>query len=605
MRTGYRPLERAKTTAAPWPEGPGPNCPIRYTIDPDRNRRDNCVRAIQAIRIELAKADGPTTGSAMGAMAGDPVRFSGATNAFSYPGGPRKRYLERALERSLTWLEQWHKENDRLSWFYSTLRIGLRDANYAPKFQAFHADEALLRFLRAPNQVGKSYAAAAEVLFYASGKHPWKEIDAKWVDPLIEKTILVVTGSDKNREGVFKALWALCPIDAIDWISTHYDTRNMWGVRNPCIVFPKTNTKIIFRSSNQDTDSLNSLTADGIWIDEPPKAGTIDEIRRAGLARTAWVIMSFTPIGEEGEDFTWLRDYVEGDAEYRETHGESGVGPRGKWKQHVIGIPDCPWFAPEELESRRDAYREEQTPQRLFGEWEGVTKNRAFTYYKETGTDRSTVDRWLRLVQEDADEWMFAVGIDHGEGAFTQVAVLIAYRMYDPSSTAVIIDEYVSKKKTTSTDDAEGILEMLHRNSLSVEEVTFWVGDINTGGKEVRGEKLNKLLSKAIGELSGEAAPYIRKPNKYPGSVETEERRVNQAFKERRLKIHSRCKVLSRSFRHYVADGSKKDKALKHALDALRYATQVILDRMGCAMVYSRTYAGRSQNDRFGKAMAA
>ena len=542
------PSEEA--TAASWPKKPGPNCPIEYTVNPDREGRDNCVRALR----ELAKL----------------------------PSSPE---IEELKTRGLAWLDQWHRENDRLAWNYTTLRYGLSNPDYAPKFQAFHEDYRPLRFLRAPNQVGKSYAAAAEVYFYATGRHPWRTLPGKWSNPGIAKTILIVTGSDQNREGVFQALWNLCPIDQVDWIHTVYDTRNMWGKHNPIIVFKHTNTKIIFRASNQDTDSLNSLTVDGIWIDEPPKAGTIDEIRRAGLARRAWVIMSFTPVGALGEDFTWLRDYVEGDEDYRDT----GIGqpPRGQWQQYVIGIPDCPWFSPEELEIRRETYTEEQTPQRLYGEWDSAVIDRAFTHYRETGDLKTVLDRWHRETHPSPERVQYAVGIDHGEKAQTQVAVLIAYTTND-TLPAVILAEYVSKQKTTAAEDAVGIVEMLASVGLRPSHVTLWVGDINTGGKEAKGESLNRLLQRALPSPGG----HIRIPNKYPGSVETEERRMNAAFKERRLLIHSRCKILMQSFRRYRGDGSPADKKLKHSLDAARYALQTVLDRMQVCMLYSHEYAG-------------
>ena len=559
-RQGFR-IPASDTARQASAEGPGPNCPIRYTVDPDRGRRDACVEALRLLR-RSGKVD-PAT-----------------------------------VQRTLDWLQQWHKENDRLSWFYTTLRFGLGDPTYAPLFQAFHKDLSQYRFLIAPNQVGKSYAAIAEVLFFAISKHPWREIDAKWGDPSIEKTILIVTGSEKNRDGIYQALWALAPISDIDWVSTHYDRRNMWGVRNPVIVIPATNTKIIFRSSNQDTDSLNSLTADLILIDEPPAEGTVDEIRRAGTARNAPVIMSFTPVGEEGEDFSWLRDYVEGDEEYRLTEGRSGSGPRSAWSKHKLGIPDCPWFDPEELEKRRTMYREEQTPQRLFGEWEGAATNRAFTHFKESGVERTVTDTWKLALATSPEKLKFAVGLDHGEKAATQVAVLVAFDMDSEDGICVVLDEYVSRTKTTCEEDARGIRDMLAKYDLQPEDISLWIGDINTAGKEAHGEKLNMILGRALGV-------HIRIPYKYNGSVATEERRMNHAFKAKKLVVHSRCRTVTKSLRHYKGDGCEADKKLKHSLDALRYIMQNVLDKMRVAMVYSREYTGKKGTIRFREREAA
>ena len=531
-------------SVTPAGKGPGPHCPILYTVTPTVEAKDQCVAALRAL------------GNCSGAEA------------------------DKARQAAMKWLAQWYKEHNRLLWFYTTLRKGLHDATYAPKFQAFHRDPAQLRFLRAPNQVGKSYAAGADTLMYATGKHAWKPIPAKWGNPQIEKTILIVTGSDKNREGVYKALWNLAPIDEINWQDTHYDNRNLWGVRNPVILFHRTNTKIIFRSSNQDTDSLNSLTADGIWIDEPPDKRTINEIRRAGAARDAWITMSFTPVGEMGEDFTWLRLYVEGDEEHE---------PVGAWSQHVIGIPDCPWFNEEELSRRRSMYTAEDIPQRLYGEWDAAAIDREFTHFSEKDC---VTDTWTIATDTAPEQLRFAVTLDHGEKARTQTAVFSAYRKGAPM---VVFDEYVSQRRTTIEEDAQAIMRILRSYGLTVQQVGLWVGDINTGGKQAKGEKLNLLLARELARCSGAVLPEpVRAPKKYPGSVETEERRINQAFGERAILIHARCKNLIRSLRYYRGDGSRKDADLKHILDGFRYGAQVILNHLGVCMLYNPHYSGRA-----------
>ena len=529
-------------------QGPGPNCPIQYTVSPSEEERDKCIRALELLDLlppeERAKA--------------------------------RRSLLE--------WLDRWYDENNRLPWRYYTLRYGLHSPRYAAKFQAFHADGAQLRFIRAPNQVGKSWAAAAEIWFWATAKHPWQEIPEKWANPRQEKTILIVTGSDKNREGVYKALWALCPINELDWELTHYDSRNLWGVRNPVIIVPRTNVKVIFRSSNQDTDSLNSLTADFIWIDEPPERGTIDEIRRAGLAKRAPIVMTFTPVGEEGEDFTWLRHYVEGDK-------DAGIAPVGNWSQHQVAIPDCPWFDPEEQNERIGAIRPEQVPQRIYGEWEGIAIDRAFSHFD----DRCTYGGSPIIGLPRAD-WRFVVSMDHGEKAETEVGVLLAYASEQP---VYVLGEYISKTKTSAADDAHGLLELFAHVGIQPAEIALFVGDINSAGKEGRGASINRLIALALQEQAGLTyQPVFRIPKKYPGSVETEEKRINMAFQQKLLVVHRSAQRLIRSLRHYQGKGTKQDRNHKHAIDALRYGTQEIFNRLGYAKLYSSEYSGRVRHMR-------
>lgn len=545
---GGRP--RARVRATELLLGPGPNCPMVYTVAPEPEHRDRCLKALAKLR------SAPQTASTVSAIA--------------------------AAEQ---WLAKWYKEHDRLTWYYKTHQ-NLKDPSYAPAFAAIHRDTSDLLFLRGPNQVGKSYVGVAHCFYYARAKHPWRKISSKWADPTVAKTILIVTGSDKNREGVFQALWNLCPVDDIDWVSTHYDSRNGWGVRNPVIFFPRTNVKIIFRSSNQDTDSLNSLTADGIWIDEPPKAGTIDEIRRAGVARGAWVLITCTPVGELGEDFTWLKHYVEGDP-------DTGTAPRGNWSLHSVTIPDCPWFSVEELEKRKDIYSEEQTPQRLFGEWESAPVARSFTHFKESGPESRLLLRWAPELYPKPQNLRYCLCLDHGEKAETQAIVLLAWDETDPEGWIVVLGEWISRAKTTALDDAAGALGLIMECGICPEQLVFIVGDINSGGKEAQGEPQNKLFYNAFADLcKGRLTAALLKPNKYSKSVEIEERRVNTAFKLLRLYVHARCKNALRSFRYYRSSNSVVDKKYKHVLDAVRYGLQIVLDRCRVAVLQSK-YRGR------------
>jgi len=342
--TGFR---REKTRQTALAQGPGPNCPVRYSVDPSRDARDDCVSALRKLK-----------------------------------DSPAAKFNTVAIRAAEKWLTQWNNEHNRL-FNYTTLAKGLRDATYAPKFQAFHADISKLKFVRGPNQFGKTFLCAAEIWFYFQAKHPWLELLAFWADPNIKKTILIVTGSDQNREGVYNALWETCPVDEVDWVNTHYDKRNKWGKQDPKIISKHTNVEVIFRASNQDVSSLQGFTVHVMWIDEPPQQDTVDELRRSTVAKDAICLMSFTPVGEAGQDFTWLRNYVEGDEEYRNSGGTSGEPPIGDWSQHHITIDDCPWFSTDEVEKRRRAYRKEQIPQRLYGEWEGATIGARFGHFNE------------------------------------------------------------------------------------------------------------------------------------------------------------------------------------------------------------------------------
>jgi len=124
------------------------------------------------------------------------------------------------------------------------------------------------------------------------------------------------------------------------------------------------------------------------------------------------------------------------------------------------------------------------------------------------------------------------------------------------------------------------------------------VGDVNSGGKEARGEKQNILLQNALIMKTGALRFGIQIPNKYQGSVETEEKRIDEAFKEDHLFVSDKCRSLLMSLRHYRGTTDKQDKKYKHILDALRYILQNIFDRYGICVLYSHKYQGKAQRMR-------
>ena len=131
------------------------------------------------------------------------------------------------------------------------------------------------------------------------------------------------------------------------------------------------------------------------------------------------------------------------------------------------------------------------------------------------------------------------VGIDHGEHAGSQVAVLAAWN----AQGIWILDETVSEASTTPTQDAHAIRRMLLENGLDVHLVDTWVGDVNSAGSVDLGEKL-----------------------------------LNAGFLRRQVKVHPQCEAVIKGLRH--ARGGRADEDLKHALDAMRYVTYAPLTAM-------------------------
>jgi hypothetical protein len=188
------------------------------------------------------------------------------------------------------------------------------------------------------------------------------------------------------------------------------------------------------------------------------------------------------------------------------------------WTQYVAPLShaNCPWYGVEQVDEWLTEARAfpDSYEQRINGAWEGTTQSRTFT-----GFDSSC------LITEDDPQpkgCKIGVGLDHGEHAGSQVAVLVAWN----ASGIWVLDEAVSKSATTPAQDAVAIREMLLANGLDVHMVDAWIGDVNSVGKLGAGYKVNEILGLALAREAGHARQgfKINTPQKGAGSVDIGEK---------------------------------------------------------------------------------
>lgn len=315
------------------------------------------------------------------------------------------------------------------------------------------------------------------------------------------------------------------------------------------------------RTYEQKPDQHAGGDMDGILCDEPPPALIWAECLRRVFSRRGFLWLTFTPLGRE---VTWLRKVIEAEG--------------SEWREYVVGMSreNCPWYSQEQVDkwinevrtTMPDAY--EQT---INGAWEGPTGARAFSGYD------SAVHFGVDTMIPSGAKW--GVGVDHGEGAGKQVAILVAWTGHGTAAKLWVVDEAVSKGVTTPADDARNIRDMLIRNRLDVSDVTRWRGDINTAGKGAAGRSCNEMLAEELVKQARlrRLAHEFEGAEKGNDSVRNGERLVNAAMLQGRCWVNAaRCVTLCRSLAHYIGDGRKSDEDLKHPLDGLRYIAVPALD---------------------------
>lgn len=315
------------------------------------------------------------------------------------------------------------------------------------------------------------------------------------------------------------------------------------------------------RTFEQKPDQHAGGDMDGVWCDEPPPPLIWAECLRRVFSRNGFLWLTFTPLGRE---VTWLRKIVEAE--------------RSEWREYVVEMShaNCPWYTQAQVDAWIEEVRTtmpDAFEQTIRGAWEGITSDRTFTGYD------SAVHFGPDTKIPPGAKW--GVGVDHGEGAGKQVAILVAWLGQGKAAQLWIVDEAVSKGITGPEQDARSIRDMLVRNRLDVADVARWKGDINTAGKGEAGRSVNELLAEQLVRQAGlrRLAREFEGAEKGADSVEKGERLLNAAFLQKRAWVNAaKCPVLCRSLAHYGGGEKKADEEMKHPLDGLRYIAVPALD---------------------------
>lgn len=424
------------------------------------------------------------------------------------------------------------------------LRLAARNPllRYAPgpPHARFLRDDQPFKLLRAPNQSGKTIAGAADLIWRCLGTHPHRNVRPAPING-------IVLCHDFEQSKVIQAkINGLLPASVLDR-STHYD--DVLGYRHKRIGFAN-GSEIKIKTTKQNSVSIASSTLDYVWADEPPPPNIFSEASSRLVQTNGEMTMTFTPIGRP---LGWLRKAVNADDSlWSETHYE-------------LSVESCPWMTQEQIDRAIAVCLPTERPQRIRGEWEGVTVDRLLD-----GFDEQTVSD-----EEPTGEVQVLLGADHGERPGSEVWVLLFAWRQGGAWHAHVWDEYQSRSRTTPEQDAEHVRRMLERHGLSLYDVDRARGDVNTAGKSHARWTVNEAFERAFASLAGGHRPFaIERPRKGPGSIMRAARVVNVALLDRRLRVHPRCERIIETMRHWTG----ADDDLKHPFDALGYITYDLLD---------------------------
>lgn len=412
------------------------------------------------------------------------------------------------------------------------------------------------KLLRAGNQVGKTWAGLAEVIWHCLGIHPHFEIRA----PPIE--VVVVCSTWKQSVAIMQKFWDLVPKDEVA-PGQHFSRRTGFGKDNPTFLF-KNGSIIFFTTDDAGPRSVQGRSPHLVLIDELCSEEMYRECDRRVTRTNGWILLTFTPVNNPAE---WCRELVKAGA-IEEVHARLTVAnltPVGSAVPLCLsdGTPmDEAW-----IEEQRRLVFTWAAPVVLDGEWEFRTTDQWFTAFYRAEHVNETVP---------LDEFDLCLGIDYGTKVGKQVAVLVGVQGKGADQRLWILDMERDKEgRSTLEQDADAVLRMLDRHGQTWSDLRFAYGDRAhmTGADRKQNIDLESRIRRRLGvrQLNPRIWTAKRGAGGRHGSVFEGSRFLHSLMiRPGSFNIHPRCASLIDDLEKW--DGTDNDH--KDAIDALRYALE-------------------------------
>ena len=416
----------------------------------------------------------------------------------------------------------------------------------SPPQRAFHTSQERKRFLRWPNQTGKTRSGAAEAWWHALGDHPFRD-----VAPAPNIGSILCADLKNGWSKLSQKLREIQPPGILHPECSYDEARGYYfrGKRGIGLI----NQSLIQAfGSEQPLTALASDTVDWQWIDEPPKRSHWGEFRRSGYAKRAPIWVTLTPIGRPVE---WLRDIVTGNPQ----KGHPPLEP--DWFE-LVGKLDrehCPHRSQQSIDEQIAETDALDRAQRIEGRWEGFSISRRVPGFSEENI----------IGDEEVDDLIIEEigwGVDWGEIVGNTIHFIVGWT----GSAVYVLGEWSPSDRMTEAEECRALrAELLLPWGVDFDQISVARGDSNSAGRRGVASTVNQLMDRAVArELGRSRSPCpLRPPYKGPGSVKARARILSSACIEGRLYVHQDCQRLIHTFRHWMGENND----LKHPFDAAGY----------------------------------
>ena len=430
-----------------------------------------------------------------------------------------------------------------------------------PPQEAWLRDPSKIKLLLGGNQVGKTYAQTAELLYRCLGNHPYLETDPPPIQAFL------ITHSHQQSITIQEKLYAMCPKDALHPSCEFVPGRGFRGI-HPVVRF-NNGSMIHIKTANQGL-GLASATVGYVAIDEPVSQDVWGELAarvlRGGAGGTTGTIgITMTPVGQ---DVSYLKQLVD---EGRVTCHRAPLTVEKTTPKYCKPI-----ISQSQIDAISQTYLPIDRAARLNGDWVvGIPEGRVFDQFSEDMISKESAPM---------GNYSFCVGVDHGSQPNAQVAILAAVEMSDPSKPWVyVLDEYVSGGAPPEAH-ARAILEMLSRNSIEAASCR-WTGDNihygGSGGGKMSNSLLMKAFERVMGYPQGNLPFRIRTIKKPRYSVYYGSAMIHSIMARRQFFIHPKCERLILSLQRWTMKKNQSARSRDewgHSVDALRYCVVPTLE---------------------------
>ena len=417
---------------------------------------------------------------------------------------------------------------------------------------------------------GKTVVGLAEVIFRATGRHPFRKIRP----PPVE--IWIVCTSWAQSVAIMQKFWALVPRNELRK-GTTCDPRNGFGKDNPAVVF--NNGSIVrFRTTNQGPEALAGATIDYVHIDEPCDEDVYRELDRRVMRRGGAIGITLTPINRPTG---WLRELVTAGAVV-EVHAkltEANLTPRGARGplRLLDGTPmNAAWIA--------EQWR--LTPARyagvvLDGEWETRPEG---VFYSVFDPARHVSDRVRIDPRGGKIQWVLGFDYAAADRDYGHCASLsqVQRRVSDEgrvSWTVYTVDEVVLAGTDSTERAASEVVRMLGRQGLRWSDLDHVHGDNPVASRWVEKSNLQMMraLSKEMGVAYDRLMPRILNAKDNQRSAAAYDagcRWIYARLAAGEMMVHPRC---VRHIEGFQSWDYTRDHPHKDVLDAQRYALKTVI----------------------------